>query len=131
MNELQRIDKWLWHARFFKSRSLAKRQCANGRIRINRAIARKPSVAVKVGDILTFSQGSSVRVIKVMAMADRRQQAPKAALLYDDLSCANVINTHAVPKTQHGPRPTKSNRRAIERFLSCGVRKRSSRETIS
>lgn len=85
-----RIDKWLWHARFFKTRTLAGKQSAGGKIRINDTPIHKASHMVKVGDILTFPTGSGknaiVRVIEIVALGQRRESAPKAQLLYNDLA---------------------------------------------
>lgn len=80
-----RLDKWLWCARFYKTRSLAAEICAAGRIRVNGQVTDKAHYAVKPGDLLTLPQGGSVRVIKVVAHAERRGPAPEARLLYDDI----------------------------------------------
>ena len=117
MSEPQRLDKWLWHARFFKSRSLAARQCGASKVRINRAIARKPSAVVRVGDVLTFPQGARIRVIKVAAMASRRGPASEAAQLYQDIAPPTAEGGPAEePGARRGARPTKQDRRAIEQF---------------
>lgn len=81
-----RLDKWLWYARFFKTRSLAQRFCAHARLRINGAIVEKPHHLLRVGDVLTFSIGQRVRVIQVVALGSRRGPAPEARLLYEDLA---------------------------------------------
>ncbi|MFI4988368.1 MAG: RNA-binding S4 domain-containing protein, partial [Alphaproteobacteria bacterium] len=81
-----RLDKWLWYARFFKSRSLAARLCAAGKIRRNRTPVSKAHQAVKPGDVLTFPQGSHIRVVKVLALGERRGPAEEARLLYEDLA---------------------------------------------
>ncbi len=120
MSEPQRLDKWLWHARFFKSRSLAARQCGASKVRINRAIARKPSAVVRVGDVLTFPQGARIRVVKVAAMASRRGPASEAARLYEDIAppSATAGDRAMEPGVRRGARPTKQDRRAIEQFKS-------------
>lgn len=79
-----RLDKWLWCARFYKTRGLAADLCGAGRIRVNGQVTVKAHYAVKPGDVLTLPQGSRVRVIEVLALADRRGGAPEAALLYAD-----------------------------------------------
>lgn len=81
-----RVDKWLWHARFFKSRSLAAKHVQAGEIRVNRQRISKASVALKVGDVLTFALGDTIRVIEVAALGDRRGPAPEARSLYHDLA---------------------------------------------
>lgn len=80
-----RLDKWLWHARFFKTRSLAARQVAEGRVRINGARTDRPARAVGPGDVLTFPQGDRVRVVRVLATGLRRGPAAEAAALYEEL----------------------------------------------
>lgn len=82
----QRLDKWLWHARFFKTRTLAASLCREGRIRLNGERVEKSSILVGLGDTLTFPQGSRIRVIRIAAIADRRGPASSAAMLYQDLS---------------------------------------------
>jgi len=80
-----RLDKWLWHARFFKSRSLAARACADGRLRSNGSIISKAGAAVAPGDILVFPKGARVHVIRVLALAGRRGSATEAQALYENL----------------------------------------------
>ncbi len=83
-----RLDQWLWHARFFKTRRLAARQVAEGRVRLNGARTEKPARAVGPGDVLTFPQGTGVRVVRILAVGVRRGPATEAALLYEDLPAA-------------------------------------------
>ncbi len=81
-----RVDKWLWHARFFKTRSQAAAFCESGRLRINRRIIGKPSATVRIGDVLTFARGSDVAVVKVTALAVRRGPPAGARALYSALA---------------------------------------------
>lgn len=81
-----RVDKWLWHARFFRSRTLAAEAVTGGHVRLNAARITKPAHLVGAGDVLTFVQGRAVRVIRVLAPGTRRGPANEAAMLYDDLS---------------------------------------------
>ena len=81
-----RLDKWLWYARFLKTRSLATKLCASGSIRVGGVAVTKANHAIKPGDVLTFPLGRHVRVIKVVALGDRRGPAPEAQALYEDLS---------------------------------------------
>ncbi len=81
-----RLDKWLWHARFFRSRTRASALCEQGRVRIGGRIVAKAHHAVRVGDVLTFPQDNRIRVVRVTAIAQRRISAPEAPVLYDDLS---------------------------------------------
>jgi ribosome-associated heat shock protein Hsp15 len=84
--EAMRLDKWLWCARFFKSRALAARFCAQTGVRINGNSVVKPHYAVRPGDVLTFALGSNIRVARIRALAGRRGPASEARSLYDDLS---------------------------------------------
>jgi ribosome-associated heat shock protein Hsp15 len=81
-----RIDKWLWHARFFKTRSLAARMVSEGRVRVNSVRVTRPGRTLAPGDVLTFAQGDAVRVVRVRAPGTRRGPAPEARALYDDLA---------------------------------------------
>ena len=85
-----RIDKWLWFARFFKSRSLAGRVVEEGVVRLNGRTVAKPSQTVKAGDVLEFPVGPAARPIprqvRVAALANRRGPADEARTLYADLS---------------------------------------------
>ena len=67
-----RIDKWLWQARFYKTRSLAARQVGEGHVRVNGARATKPALAVTPGDVLTFPQGHEIRVVRIVALGTRQ-----------------------------------------------------------
>ena len=81
-----RIDKWLWRARFFKTRASASRLCLAGRVRIDGKVIAKAHYALKVGDILTFPQARRIRVVRVAALGVRRGPAVEAANLYEDLA---------------------------------------------
>ena len=114
----QRLDKWLWFARFFRSRTLASTLCESGRLRINKAIVRKAHQTVRAGDVLTFPQGAHIRVVAVKALAARRGPAGEAALLYDDLTPPRPRAT-APPVAARDPgsgRPSKAERRAVDRL---------------
>ncbi len=109
-----RLDKWLWHARFVKTRSLATRLCHDGRIRINRQVAAKPATNVRAGDVLTFPLNGHVRVIRIVALSARRGPAPEARLLYEDLAVPEPAV--AADRSTGQGRPTKAERRAIVAF---------------
>ncbi|MAW53611.1 MAG: RNA-binding protein S4 [Geminicoccus sp.] len=81
-----RIDKWLWYARFFKTRTLAADVANGGKIRVNKVSIRKASAEVKVGDVLTFHQGPNIRVVEVAALGTSRRPYEEARLLYSDLA---------------------------------------------
>jgi ribosome-associated heat shock protein Hsp15 len=72
-----RADKWLWYARFFKSRSLATQICQAGKLRLSGLGVVKAHHKVRPGDVLTFPQARHIRVIKVVALASRRGPAPR------------------------------------------------------
>ena len=115
-----RIDKWLWFARFFKSRSLAAKLCAGNRVRVNRQVVAKSSATIRVGDVLTFPQGSRIRVVKILALGSRRGPAAEAATLYQDLTPPRE-RAETDPRPTRGPRPTKAERRAIDRLKRGGT----------
>jgi ribosome-associated heat shock protein Hsp15 len=107
-----RLDKWLWHARFFKSRSISAGVISAGHVRVNGAPAPKPARAVGQGDVLTFSQERQVRVVKIIACGTRRGPAPEAQALYADMS-PPVEKTPANPRFDGGGRPTGKDRRDL------------------
>ena len=92
-----RLDKWLWCARFYRTRELAQAACESGRLRINGFRVEKSGREVKPGDILTVPQRSEVVVIRVLAGANRRGPATEARLLYENLTDAPVISQHLDP----------------------------------
>ncbi len=83
-----RLDIWLWHARFFRTRALAQEACEKGRVRGHGHRLDKGH-PLKVGDVLTFPQGSKLRTVRVEALGERRGGADEAALLYTDLFPSN------------------------------------------
>ena len=83
--ERQRLDKWLWHARVVKARSSAAALVEAGHVRINGVHEKAPGHAVKAGDVLTIALDNSVRILKVVAFAERRGDATAARVLYEDL----------------------------------------------
>lgn len=114
-----RIDKWLWHARFFKTRSLAAKIVSGGKLRVNGQPISKPACAISEADVLTFPQADNVRVIKVMALGERRGPAPEARLLYEDLDPPKPREAEVqVPRFEGKGRPTKKDRRALQQTRS-------------
>ena len=114
-----RIDKWLWYARFFKSRTLASRAVAAGRIRVNSERVLKTHGSVKPGDVLTFPHGRDIRVIRVVTLGVRRGPAPEARELYEDLAPPAPPTPDERPaptgrRERGAGRPTKQERRAID-----------------
>lgn len=117
-----RIDKWLWFARFFKSRTLAGKLCAGGKIRRNGEPVTKSHQTVRPGDVLTFPQGKEIRVVRIAALGTRRGPAVEAQALYEDLQppgkrAPSDPVAKAPPRRDRGSgRPTKAERRAIDRL---------------
>lgn len=105
-----RVDKWLWYARFFKTRGLASKVVTGGHVRVNSDKIAKASHAVGPDDVLTFPQGSLVRVVKVIAPGIRRGPAPEAQTLYEDMT-PRQEKAPPPPKTEGKGRPTKKDRR--------------------
>ena len=110
-----RIDNWLWHARFFKTRSLASKQVSGGHVRVNGNRVSKPAQAVAPEDVLTFVQGDAVRVVRILAPGTRRGPAPEAQTLYDDLTEPKPQDSvPPAPKYEGKGRPTKRDRRKLD-----------------
>jgi ribosome-associated heat shock protein Hsp15 len=119
-----RLDKWLWFARFVKTRSLATRLIIEGRMRVNGAPTQKAHYTVKPGDVLTFPLGPHIRVIKVVALGSRRGPAPEAQALYEDLDPPRAPvpqQAASAPFEERKPgsgRPTKRDSRRIAQLKS-------------
>ena len=105
-----RLDKWLWQARFFKSRSIAAGIISAGKVRINSDVSAKPARPVGANDVLTFHQQTDIRIVKILACGHRRGPAPEAQTLYDDMSPPKV-HVPKNPKFEGKGRPTKKDRR--------------------
>jgi ribosome-associated heat shock protein Hsp15 len=86
MSERIRIDKWLWHARFHKSRALAQSAAVSGHIRVDGRRIEKASAEVKPGDTLTLPRGREVVVVRIVACGIRRGPAKEAQALYEILT---------------------------------------------
>jgi len=82
----QRLDKWLWHARFAKTRSLAQKLITAGGVRVDREKITSASKTVRIGNILTLSLPRGVKVVEIAAIAERRGPYSQACLLYRDLT---------------------------------------------
>lgn len=80
-----RLDKWLWQARFFKTRALASKLCMSGRVRVDGIVVRKAHYGIRPGLVLTFPQSRKIRVIRVLGLGDRRGPASEAAKLYEEI----------------------------------------------
>ena len=129
----QRLDQWLWYARFAKSRTLAQALIARGKVRVNRGRIDKTSHLIKPGDVVTLSLGPRVRVIEVVTLGTRRGPAEQAAALFVELtpaldrttsSCLQAETSGGTPSVLSAPglreagsgRPTKRERRQTERL---------------
>jgi ribosome-associated heat shock protein Hsp15 len=81
----QRLDKWLWHARVVRARASAAALVEAGHVRVNGSREKSPGHAVKPGDVITVGLDRTVRVLKVIALSERRGDASAASVLYEDL----------------------------------------------
>ena len=113
-----RIDKWLWAARAFKTRSLAADACDGGKVDVNGEAA-KPAKQVRAGDHVEITTPVGRRILKVAGLSERRGGAPEARLLYEDLTPPAPPRIRQ-PKPPYRPpgagRPTKRERREIDRL---------------
>jgi ribosome-associated heat shock protein Hsp15 len=104
------LDKWLWQARFFKSRSLAAGVVTSGKVRIDGTPVSKPARGVGIGDVLTFAQADATKVVRILGLGTRRGPAPEAQALYEDMSPV-VERRPYNPGGDRKGRPTKKDRR--------------------
>jgi ribosome-associated heat shock protein Hsp15 len=118
-----RIDKWLWAARFFKTRSLAVEAVESGKVTMNEARI-KPAKAIGAGDHLDIRLGQYHFEVEILALSNRRGPAPEAQKLYRESEASRArraeiaANLKALPQPTFKGRPTKRDRRDIERFES-------------
>ncbi len=122
--ERVRIDKWLWAARFFKTRSVATEAVAGGKVEVNGERA-KPAKLVQPGDEVRLRQGPYEYVLQVRGLADRRGPASVAAALYEERAESRAARERVAEQLKLGAsawafedkgRPTKRDRRALDRF---------------
>ncbi|WP_029524008.1 RNA-binding S4 domain-containing protein [Polaromonas glacialis] len=126
--EKLRIDKWLWAARFYKTRSLAVEEIDKGRVRVNDLEA-KPSREVKPGDTVTLRQGTVIRTVVVQGVSSQRGPAPVAQQLYEETEESLRLKAQAAEQRhltsdpasslEHG-RPTKRDRRSLDKAQGNG-----------
>lgn len=120
----QRLDKWLWFARFARTRTLAAGLVTSGKIRVNKEKVIKPGQTVKPGDVITAAAGRGIRVVRVLDPGLRRGPASAAAKLFEDLSPPPVTHPEAggdpppagLQREPGSGRPTKRDRRQIDRL---------------
>jgi ribosome-associated heat shock protein Hsp15 len=115
-----RTDKWLWAARFFKTRSLATAACAGGKVDVNDEAA-KPARLLRAGDVVkvTLPRGRR-RVVRVVSLDDRRGAAVTARALYEDLTPPEPPRPRLAPPPYRAPgagRPTKRERRELDHLM--------------
>tara|TARA_R110000850_G_scaffold18604_22_gene57319 strand:+ start:241 stop:648 length:408 start_codon:yes stop_codon:yes gene_type:complete len=118
-----RVDKWLWAARFFKTRSLAKTAIEGGKIQTDGQRI-KPSRELEVGMMLTIRQGWDDKTVEVLALTDKRRGAPEAQLLYRETEDSIALREQRAAERKAGlgsfivsdHRPNKKERRQIHRF---------------
>ena len=119
----QRLDKWLWAARFFKTRSLAAEAVAGGKVKLNGSTA-KPAKEIKPGDQLELSIGQVLWTVHVCGLNDYRRPAVEAQLLYTEsdesrgrrAQVSEARTLAPAPGADLKGRPTKRDRRQIQRF---------------
>ena len=121
--ERTRIDKWLWAARFFKTRSLASAEVDRSRVKVN-GLAVKPAHAIRVQDAVQVVSGATTRDIRVLALSEQRGPASAAALLYEETAESLARRALAAEQRRLAPepgasrsqgRPTKRERRDTDR----------------
>ena len=120
-----RLDKWLWAARFFKTRSLAQQAVVGGRVQLN-GVRTKPAHEVKAGDMVDVRVGEWRWEVKLKALAERRGPAEEARKLYDETAASRAERQRrgdlrrwgAEPAAELKGRPTKRDRRQIDDFTT-------------
>ncbi len=111
-----RLDKWLWYARFFKTRSIAQKVITSGKVRVDQTKVSKASTAIRAGQVLTFPQADIIKVIRILELGERRGPAPQAQCLYEDMTPENHYRDPniSVPVYEKKGRPTKKDRRKMQ-----------------
>jgi ribosome-associated heat shock protein Hsp15 len=119
-----RIDKWLWAARFFKTRSLAKFAIESGKVHID-GNKSKASRQIELGIIITIKQGFDSKTVEVIGLSEQRRGAPEALLLYTETAESialrekdSALRRAAIGSSISDGKPNKKQRRQIHRFLS-------------
>jgi len=116
-----RLDKWLWAARFYKTRSLAAEAIVAGKVQLN-AERVKRARTVQVGDELRIRNGAFEQTIHVRALSGRRGGAPEAAKLYEETAASRAardalaLQMRSIPGAHDAGRPSKKDRRTIAKF---------------
>ena len=126
-NDTVRVDKWLWAARFFKTRSLAADAVTGGKVKVNGERV-KAAKSVRLGDELNIHVGPFEYLVRVLGLSARRGPAAEAALLYDESVQSKAVREELAARlsaerahgAHEGGRPTKRARRQIIRFTQGG-----------
>jgi ribosome-associated heat shock protein Hsp15 len=119
--EAVRVDRWLWAARAFRSRTLAAEACDGGKVEINGARA-KPHKLLRNGDLVAVSTPVGKRSWKVVGLAERRGPASTARTLYEDLTPPSPpVDKFFVRRERGSGRPTKRERRQLDRWSGARV----------
>jgi ribosome-associated heat shock protein Hsp15 len=105
--EVQRLDKWLWFVRLVRSRTSAAALVGDGKVRVNRERASKPSQTLRVGDVVTVAVRAQVRVLRVLAVGARRGPPAEARRLYEELTPAAGPLAVREPGERRSPKPGK------------------------
>ena len=92
MPSKQRLDKWLWHARLFRSRTLATNAVLGRKVRINRQVVVKSHASIQPGDVITLALRNHVKIMEVLAIAMRRRSVIGARLLYNELEAHKSLH---------------------------------------
>jgi len=120
-----RIDKWLWAARFFKTRALAKAAIEGGKVHIDGQKS-KPSRLLEIGVVMTIRQGLEEKTVQVISLSEHRRGAPEAQLLYNETDDSIALREKQAAERKafnnsqpsNPNRPNKKQRRQIHRFLN-------------
>lgn len=102
-----RLDKWLWAARFFKTRALAAEEIGHGRVQVNGQVA-KASRELKLGDLLRLRQGEHSREVWVRGLSHARGPAPQAQALYEETPTSQAERARAIEQRRLAPEPAQS-----------------------
>ena len=125
--EKQRVDKWLWHARFFKTRSIASKIIKSGKVFLNEKKITKTHAMLSFGSRLIFTQGRNRREVEVMSMVNNRVSAKESIKLYNELLNLEVVikqsqkNKKFVDRKIGLGRPTKKDRREIDKLTNKNI----------
>ena len=123
--DTQRLDKWLWAARFYKTRSLSSQAVEGGKVHLNGART-KPAKAIRVGDTLDIQRGPQQFSVEVVGLNEQRRPAKEAVLLYQEtvesIKWRETAKQERIPQAQITPtsRPNKRERRSMQRLRRGG-----------